>query len=319
MRFAGLLIFVFCIQISVSAQTDSSSSLKKTSFFQPSPVFNQQRQNIVVTTELVGAVGSLVLLDQLWYENYPRSSFHLFNDNDEWQGMDKLGHSQTGYSVGQSGYKALRWAGVNEKKSLIWGGTLGFMYLTVVEVMDGFSSEWGFSPGDFAADAAGTALFIGEQLLWKEQRIAYKWSFMTSPYAQYRPNELGENLSQQWLKDYNGQTYWLSVNVASFLSDNTKFPKWLNIATGYGADGMTGGSNNPSSAITSTSNGKVVPIPAFERHSQFYLSLDVDLTKVKTKYKFLRTVFNTFGFLKIPSPTLEFTPGKGMNFYWFYF
>lgn len=311
MRFVSLLIFVFCFQISADAQSDSSS-VKRIKFFTPSPVFNQQRLEIVVGTEILGAVGSLTALDQLWYANYPRSSFHFFNDNDEWLGMDKLGHSQTGYSVGMSGYKVLRWTGLNEKKSLIWGGTLGFMYLTVIEVMDGFSSEWGFSYGDFVADAAGAGLFIGEQLLWKEQRIAFKWSFMPSPYAQYRPNLLGKNLAQQWLKDYNGQTYWFSLNISSFLSETAKFPKWLNLAVGYGADGMTGGSSNP--AVV---NGK--NIPAFERHPQYYLSLDIDLNKVKTKHKFLRTVFNTFGFLKIPSPTFEFTPSKGTNFYWFYF
>jgi hypothetical protein len=59
-----------------------------------------------------------------------------------------------------------------------------------------------------------------------------------------RPNVLGENFLQQTLKDYNGQTYWLSINVASFLSDDTRFPKWLNVAVGYGADGLIGGTEN---------------------------------------------------------------------------
>ncbi|MCX6182376.1 MAG: DUF2279 domain-containing protein [Bacteroidetes bacterium] len=313
MRLAWLLIFTSIIQLSAAAQNDSSFRKRQAlNFFQPSPDFNKQRLAIVVGTEAVGAIGSLVILDQLWYANYPHSAFHLFNDNDEWLGMDKFGHSQTGYSVGQSGYKALRWAGVNEKKSLLWGGTLGFMYLTVIEVMDGLSAQWGFSPGDFVADAGGAALFIGEQLLWKEQRIAYKWSFMPSPYAQYRPNLLGKDLSQQWLKDYNGQTYWFSVNIASFLPETKKFPQWLNLAIGYGADGMTGGSSNPTIV-----NGKT--IPTFERRSQYYLSLDFDLTKIKTKHRFLKTVFNTFGFLKIPAPTVEFTPGKGTYFHWLYF
>ncbi|MFM7022756.1 MAG: DUF2279 domain-containing protein [Flavobacteriales bacterium] len=319
MRFAALLVIVVCLQLPAGAQKRDSLSGKSLNFFTPSPVFNKQRLNLVIGTEIAGSLGSLIVLDQLWYANYPRSPLHLFNDNDEWLGMDKFGHSQTGYSVGQSGYKALRWAGVNERKSLMWGGSLGFMYLTVIEIMDGFSSEWGFSPGDFAADAGGAALFIGEQLLWKEQRIAYKWSFMPSPYAQYRPNLLGKNLSQQWLKDYNGQTYWFSVNIASFLPETTKFPQWLNIAVGYGADGMTGGSSNPLLAKTATSNGQLVPIPYFERRSQYYLSLDIDLTKIKTKHKFLKTVFNTFGFLKVPAPTLEFTPGKRTYFHWLYF
>jgi hypothetical protein len=60
---------------------------------------------------------------------------------------------------------------------------------------------------DIIANASGTALFV----LWKEQRITPKFSFHTTQYAQYRPNVLGSSLAEQMLKDYNGQTYWLSV------------------------------------------------------------------------------------------------------------
>jgi hypothetical protein len=50
--------------------------------------------------------------------------------------------------------------------------------------------------------------------------------FHTRPY---RPNVLGSSLGTN-AKDYNGQTYWLSVNLHSFI----KAPKWLNLAIGYG-------------------------------------------------------------------------------------
>jgi hypothetical protein len=36
------------------------------------------------------------------------------------------------------------------------------------------------------------------------------------------------------------KTYWLSVNLHSF-SKAQKIPKWLNLAIGYGADGMITG------------------------------------------------------------------------------
>jgi hypothetical protein len=108
------------------------------------------------------------------------------------------------------------------------------------------------------------------------------------------------------LKDYNGQTYWLSLNPASFMKEGTRFPKWLNIAFGYGAEGMTGGDFNPPYV---DANGKQIE---FDRYRQYYLSLDVDLTRIKTRSKFLRTFFNTIGFLKIPAPALEFSK-KGIK------
>ena len=103
----------------------------------------------------------------------------------------------------------LAWSGVSKKNQLICGATFGFAFLSAVEVMDGYSSNWGASLGDVGANAAGTALLVSQELLWKEQRITPKFSFHTTPYASARPNVLGSSISEQILKDYNGQTYWL--------------------------------------------------------------------------------------------------------------
>jgi hypothetical protein len=114
---------------------------------------------------------------------------------------------------------------------------------------------------------------------------------------------LGKNLGQQWVKDYNGQTYWLSANIKSFLHKESKFPAWLNLAIGYGAEGMTGASAN-----STFYNG--VNIPAFKRYRQFYLTADIDLSRIKTRSKALHFVLNALSFIKVPFPTLEFSNGK---------
>jgi hypothetical protein len=54
----------------------------------------------------------------------------------------------------------LRWVALL-KKIRCYGG-LGFAFLTAVEVMDGYSAEWGASSGDIIANAAGTALYISQ-------------------------------------------------------------------------------------------------------------------------------------------------------------
>jgi hypothetical protein len=53
---------------------------------------------------------------------------------------------------------------------------------------------------DIIANASGTALFVSQELLWKEQRITPKFSFHTTQYAQYRPNVLGSSLAEQMLR-----------------------------------------------------------------------------------------------------------------------
>ncbi|WP_340169217.1 hypothetical protein [Lacinutrix sp.] len=55
------------------------------------------------------------------------------------------------------------------------------------------------------------------------------------------------------------------------------------------------------------------------RQRQFYLSLDVDLTKIETKSNTLKTIFSIFNAIKIPFPTLELNSKSGVKFRPVYF
>ena len=204
-----LLLFVLCSLFSFSQS-------KFNSFLKPSDTLNEPRQDAVFITEVSLAGVTLLGLNQLWYADYKRSKFHTINDNNEWLQMDKIGHVFTSYQLGKYGTQILNWSGTSEKRQLIYGATLGFWFLTTVEILDGFSQEWGFSWGDIIANASGTGLYIGQELLWNEQRIALKFSFHQTKYASLRPDKLGKNFLEQVLKDYNGQTYWLSANLNAF-------------------------------------------------------------------------------------------------------
>ena len=287
-----------------------SSFAQQTTFWQKSDTLHHKRRKAIYITEAAAASVALIGLNQLWYADFKRSSFHTVNDNSEWLQMDKAGHIISSYYIGKMGMNVLDWAGESKKKQLIYGATLGFAFLSTVEVLDGFSEKWGFSVGDLAANATGTGLLVGQELLWNEQRIQLKYSFHTTAYASRRPNILGTNVLEQSLKDYNGQTYWLSANLWSF-SKQSKIPKWLNIALGYGAEGMI--SANDDIFINT------IFLPAHKRYRQYYLSLDIDLTKIKTHSKFLKTVFSTINFIKIPAPTFEITSKGTTKFHFLYF
>ena len=268
-------------------------------------------------TGVLVAQGSLYLaslsgLYFAWYKNYPQSSFHLYNDGEEWMQVDKCGHSIAAYYISRIGYSSFRWAGLKEKQAAWYGGLLSFAYMLNIEILDGFSSGWGFSPGDLAANTFGSMVFISQQLAWHEQRFSLKYSFHETTYAQYRPDLLGGNLIQHMVKDYNGHSYWISGNISSFLPARSRFPKWLNVAVGYGTEGMTGGFSN-----VLVHNGQVIPV--FPRYRQFYLSLDVDLTRIPTKSKVLKGVFNILSFIKIPAPALEYNTLGKFKFHAFYY
>ena len=284
----------------------SISAVGQTSFYKKSDTLNTRRRNAIVIASSAMTGGALIALNQLWYKEYPRSSFHFKNDNNDWKQMDKTGHFMTSYYLGRLGMEVLAWAGVSEKNQLIYGATYGFAFLTAVEVLDGYSDEWGASPRDILANAAGTGLLIGQELLWNEQRITVKYSFHQTEIAKQRPNILGKNYLQQALKDYNGQTYWLSANIWSF-NKKSSFPKWINIALGYGANEMLYGNSNTGNAML------------HNPYRQFYLSLDVDVTKIKTNSEFLKSIFSIVNFIKIPAPTIEISSKGGLSFHYLYF
>ena len=280
----------------------------KTPFFQRSDTLNKKRRTTVYVTEAALATAALVGLNELWYSQYPRSSFKSLNDNSQWMQMDKFGHMFSAYYIGKMGMDALAWAGETKKNQLIYGATLGFVFLTTIEVFDGFSQEWGFSTGDVMANALGTGMLVGQELLWEEQRIQMKFSFMTTDYAKNNPDKLGATTIEQILKDYNGQTYWLSFNLRSFFKESS-IPPWLNVSLGYGANGLPEGSFD---------NSVSPPVP-IESYRQLFTSVDIDLTKIRTNSDFLKTVFNVFNFVKIPAPAIEYRTNGSFRFHLLHF
>ena len=150
-------------------------------------------------------------------------------------------------------------------------------------------------------------MFAGQEFLWNEQRIQFKFSSHKQKYQgelHSRANDLfGSSFQERVLKDYNAQTYWLSFNLRSFLPAS-KLPSWLNLSIGYGAEGLMGGFEN----LAYDSDGNITfdrrDIP---RYRQWYIAPDIDLTKIKTKSRFVRTSLFLLNCLKFPAPALEFS------------
>lgn len=265
-------------------------------FLPPSETFRRDRLTKVIITEAAVTTALSVGLYYLWYKKYPRSKFHFFNDAREWLQMDKVGHAATAYNVGVLQYDLMRWCGVKKDNAIIAGAATAIGGLTIIEMLDGFSTQWGFSKSDMLANLVGTAIFASQQRWWNEQRITMKFSAHLSPYAQYHKGELGNNFASRLLKDYNGQSYWLSFNLRSFFPDSG-IPAWAAVSFGYGADGMIGGHSNPQTL-------KGVPLPHFKRTRRFMLAPDADLFRLRSIAPVDAATYITKPF-KFPAPTIE--------------
>ena len=313
----GIICIIYIILISpyfCLAQLDSTAP----------PLLSKKqktnRQIFVGAVNVVAYGGSLIILSNTWYKDYPHTSFHTFNDAGEWLQVDKFGHGWTAYNTGRVSAALWRWAGLSQKQSAIIGGLSGAVYLTVIEFLDAHSAQWGWSWGDMTANIVGSGLFISQELLWKEQRIQYKFSFHHKDYGDSALNKraddlFGESWYERMLKDYNAQTYWFSANLRSFFKQSN-LPRWLNVAVGYGADGMLGGFENK---WINDDSGTPVDRTDIPRVRQFYLAPDIDFTKIKTNKKWLRTIFFCLNAFKCPAPALMIDSKGKFKAYALYF
>jgi hypothetical protein len=264
---------------------------------------DRKKLAIVTGANVVFWAGSYVALNKAWYKDYEKSDFHFFDDYPEWNQADKAGHIWTTYHVSRASAETWKWTGVDQRLSAALGGVSGIIYQSIIEIQDGNSSKWGFSWSDIGANVVGSGAFVLQELVWQQQRIQIKLSYWPCDYAPelyQRRNELfGAGEMERLLKDYNSQTYWVSANIASFFPE-TRLPDWMNVSVGYGVEGLLGGRSNVWS-----SGGEVFDYSHIKRERKYYLSPDIDLTRIKTKSKALRTVFFLLSAIKVPAPALE--------------
>jgi uncharacterized protein YfiM (DUF2279 family) len=276
-----------------------------------SSMVNKGKLLPVIATETALYAGSMAYLQFIWYKDHQRVDFHYYNDNAGYLQIDKFGHTFGSYLESYTGYHLLRGAGVKKKHALIYGATLGIVLQTPIEVFDGMYEGWGFSWGDMIANTAGSALVIGQELLFNEQIAKMKFSFWRSGYAKQANGYLGENFLQSLFYDYNGHTYWLSIPINKLMLKD-KLPGWASISVGYSANGMFGEFENKTYY-------QGVDIPQTARERQFILSLDIDWTKIKTSSKVLNKVFKGMFFIKLPFPAIEITSGGKVKGYLLYY
>jgi hypothetical protein len=265
------------------------------------PPINKKRLNGIIIGSGIAYTGAMIGLSQAWYSNYDKQPFHFFNDAGEWKQVDKVGHFYSAFQLSYVASTALQWSNVPQKKSDKIGALAGFMVISSIEILDGFSAGYGASVSDLAANAVGSAFYVGQSLIWKEVRIYPKFSFHQTEYASKRPDVLGSGLSEI-LKDYNGQTYWLSIDLDKFI----RFPKWINFAVGYGAEEMI------------YANDSQNQVNGYSPYRQFYMSVDFDLTSIRTQSKVVKGLIFFANMIKLPGPTIGFSK-NGTKAYAFYF
>ncbi len=241
----------------------------------------------------------------IWKKTGP---FHIQED---WQwtwALDKAGHFFGGYATSYFFSEVLMTMGFSWDMGTITGSALGFLYTSYVEVLDGFSLDFGFSPTDFYADFAGASFHLLQHYVPALENITPKFLYV-------EPSWIGEKHREphdSFIDDYSAQTFWLSLNVHNLLPKNAKpyWPDWLELSLGYGVFSLC--TPNPKC-------DKTISLPfskdAYGNRSLF-IGLDYNLVKLLPDggsfWNWVKQSINMFRFL--PAPTLQISD-RGTYFY----
>lgn len=305
-------------------QRDPLAGIARDNWLQPADTFNRRRFYLTAATGATLYGAASVGLYQTWYADFPRTNLRSFNDWPQWNQMDKAGHAFTAYIFNRYAFAGARWAGLRRPAARWTAFGVANLLQGTIEIMDGYSAEWGFSWSDMAANVSGSLVFTLQDIAWQEQRILFKVSNDLRPHpnipitngngamsnlGDISREHFGDNFFERYLKDYNAQTIWLSFNAKAFLP-KSGLPDWLNVAVGYGAENVYGAYGNGWRV-----GGQAFRFPE-ERYRQYFLSPDIYFSRIPTRKRWVRLVLGALDFVKIPGPALEYSQGRLKGHWW---
>jgi hypothetical protein len=235
-----------------------------------------------------------------WKDN--RTAFHVIDDNEYKGNFDKFGHTFGGYYSCYFFDEAFSWSGMDSTQSAALGSALGALWETYIEIEDGFGGSWGFSRGDFRSDLMGAAFYFIRSQVKPLQTLKYKWSYFPSvQYLEDKPDIPGQSMN--FIEDYGGQQYWMSLDVHSALPESAReyWPKWLNLAVGVGGWDLDATYKDQWGNLQNDFS---------KRKLAWYLSLDYDMTKLwpESSVGFLNFIRRSFDYWHFPAPAVRLYP-----------
>lgn len=211
------------------------------------------------------------------------AKFHVVNDWNYARWVDKAGHFYGTNVLAHAFSGWLEAANMQAEQSAIWSASLALAFQLYVEIYDGFGPDWGFSPGDVAANITGAGFYVAQ----------YYYPFMKNfhPRFSYYPSEdqrKGLREGHNFIDDYHGQIYWMGFRMKNLLPKSWAeyWPRMLMLSAGVGAkqlDGKGGGIN------------------------EYYIALDVDWEQIPLYGKFWQFIKNSLNYFHLPAPGIKFS------------
>jgi hypothetical protein len=221
------------------AGKSSVSVEEKGSFLSSLRSFNDwPREKKTIALNLT-AVGTIVAVGSASWD-YFSSSFHYsdedwFGQDTIYGGADKLGHAFSGYALTSFYNSIYKKFGYSDNGALIRGALSSWSQMTLIEFLDGFNAEQGFSWEDEIMNTAGVGMaYLRHRIPSLKEKIDFRMEWLPSPSLRH-----GER--SDIFTDYSGQKYLLALKPDGFLKTNSPLLKVMEIHFGYYSRGYTTG------------------------------------------------------------------------------
>lgn len=238
---------------------------------------------------LLALATGITWYQQKWYPDSTKGPFNFQADVGYSKELDKFGHAFGGYEASYCSHEALIASGFSEEDATTWGAACGLFFQTFVEVQDGFHTNYGFDWTDEVANMVGIASFYLQRKIPFLQNFDYKWS--VGPSGRDSARNAAQIRSRLIVDDYDGQNLWVSARVHNLLPEGLRpyWPKWLQLAVGYGA--------------------KDVELRGYTPYRTLYISLDYNLVELLPDMgPFLNWLVQGLNNFRFPAPALQIIP-----------
>ena len=234
-----------------------------------------------------------IYLNREWWSQTPAKWF-VANDWDQNErDEDKLGHFLGGYQLTRVTTEMLEAGCVPGARAAAIGALYAWAFQFQIEEWDGTQKIYGFNPSDLVADAAGALFSVAQQHSPALRNVKPTFSYRPTE-AYFRRNLPGHFGQPRATTDYAGQSYWFSTDVHSLLPEQVGrwWPRFVRLSPGYSITDYV----DPATGTPRRAQRKIL------------LSLDLDPEKLPGDNKVWRIVKHELSFVRIPGPTLQFTP-----------
>lgn len=251
----------------------------------------------------------IVQAQTIWAE---QSKFRIIEDGNYALYADKFGHFFGTYYSSYLVSEAFMETGFSYNNSILIGSGIGLLYTLYVEIADGFGANFGFSPSDLYANAAGAIFYFAQYHIPYLQNFTPKFSYFPSNWHGHHkriPHDF-------FIDDYSSHTLWMSFNLANGLGIKNKyFPDWLELSVGYAARDLCQSSEgvpcNYSIPQDIDPNGF-----GLYGNRKIILALDYNLVKLlpdgNSYWNWIRQSLN---YIKFPAPAMELSPDGKPRFF----